>query len=468
VSVEWTTAHQTADYNVDYLGNNAVFNWADGEGGQKQVSIPIVDDTDPEDSEYFDLLIEHPQGRAALGNDTRISITINTNDAQTAGATGNLTVYPATQAIQEQFESDRFAVRLSQNGSTQSSFVYQGDNDADPNWSVTFNYMQVANHWTTFSFDGSVDVEVSRLDGNTIRSCFLHPLSLNIQTRTEGNSCYFTLDDPVNVSVEIDEDTSVSGNFKQIGEITKQIVKHPLFVFADPLETIPPQATDPGVLYFGPGIHRIGKEYLLANNTQVNIAGGAYVIGTLIAAQSNPSNIVIRGRGILSGVELTETANENKQWRNHAIDFSNGSRGSGLMIEGITITDPLRACIISYSPVIIQHVKLFSWNHRNDGIVAGNNSLVEDSFIKVQDDNIKLYYSNQIIRRNVIWQQTSGGVFKFAWNLSGTAQDNQVSDIDLIHSDVFNDYAAGEEDRSDMHSTSAVFSAMGFKKGAAF
>ncbi|MEJ2423507.1 MAG: Ig-like domain-containing protein [Candidatus Thiodiazotropha sp.] len=81
VSVEWTTVDQTAEDQADYLGNSAVFNWADGEGGQKQVSIPILDDTDPESSEYFNFRIENPQGGVALGNDTNISITINANDS---------------------------------------------------------------------------------------------------------------------------------------------------------------------------------------------------------------------------------------------------------------------------------------------------------------------------------------------------------------------------------------------------
>jgi len=393
-------------------------------------------------------------------------IFVNQDSAPTTS--GTLTVYPVNQEIQNRFKSDRFAVRVSQNGSTQSSFVYQSNNNSDPSWSGTLDYMQAANHWTTFSFDGSVDVEASRLDGNTVHTCVVRPLALDIQTRIEGNSCLFTLDQPAKVSVEIDENNSISADINQIGQITKQIVKHPLFVFADPLEASLPKATDPGVLYFGPGIHRIGKQYPLANDTQVYIAGGAYVIGTFISAQSNPSNITINGRGILSGIELTETDTEYNQWRNHSIDFSSGSHGSGLKIEGITITDPLRSCILSYNPIDIRHVKLFSWNQRNDGITAGNNSLVEDNFIKVQDDNIKLYYSNQIIRRNVIWQQVSGAVFKFAWNLTGTVQGTQVTNIDLIHSDAFTDYSTVETDRPDMYSTKAIFSAMGFQKDAAF
>jgi hypothetical protein len=380
--------------------------------------------------------------------------------------TGTLMTYPVTQDMKNKLQSNRFTVRVSQNGSSDDSFVYQSNNDSDPVWSGALDYMQSANHWTTFSFDGSVDIEVRRRDGKAIESCIIRPLDLNIETMTEDNSCYFTLDQPATISVEIDEANQVTGRINQIGAITKHIVKHPLFIFANPLEIDPPNPTDPGVIYFEPGTHEIGKRYRIPNHTELYIAGGAYVIGTFATA-NNPQNITIRGRGILSSLGLTESSSEQTQWTNHSIDFSKGS-GSALSIEGITITDPLRSCIISYSPVHIQNVKLLSWSHRNDGITAGNDSLIENNFIKVQDDNIKLYFSNQVVRHNVIWQQTSGAVFKFAWRLKRVAQNNHIYDIDIIHSDVFNDYTAAEPDRPDMHSTSAVFSAMGFNKNAAF
>ncbi len=376
--------------------------------------------------------------------------------------------YPTTSDVSAKFKSSRFAVSVSQNGVTKKSFVYEDDNNSKPGWAGTLDYMQAANHWTTFSLSGSATVQAQRLDGQSIKTCVVRPLSLGIKPQIVGSKCKFTLAKPAKVSVEIDENFEITNQFKNIGVVTKQIVKHPLFVFADPLEVNPPKATTPGVIYFKPGIHQIGKGYKIPNNTQVYIAGGAYVIGNFASEQTSPSNIAIRGRGILSSYGLTETSTEQATWGNHAIDFSKGSKGTGLSIEGITITDPLRSCIISYNPVDIRNVKLFSWEHRNDGIVAGNNSVIEDNFIKVTDDNLKLYYSNQTIRRNVIWQQTAGAVFKFAWSLSGVAQNNSVSDIDIIHSDVFTDYAGSEPDRADMHSTSAIFSAMGFKKGAAF
>ncbi|RLP53434.1 MAG: hypothetical protein D6160_15875 [Ketobacter sp.] len=412
------------------------------------------------------------------GNYDLYAVAIDNDNLSTTSGVHNTTIlkansdslvtYPVARDVKDAFMSSRFAVYLTQNGSTSKPLVYEEMNSADPGWSGTLDYMQTANHWTSFSLEGSVFIQAQRLDGKNIETCVVRPLSLGIETKVVANKCNFKLPKPAQISVEIDEDNEITRNFVDSGTLTKHIIKHPLFIFANPLEVDPPKASDPGVVYFGPGIHNIGKEYKIPNGTEVYLAGGAYVIGTMISAEKNPKNIVIRGRGILSGHSLTETAAEHAAWGNHAIDFSKGSKGSGLLIEGITITSPLRSCIVSYSSADILNVKLFSWNHRNDGIVTGNNSRIEDNFIKVMDDNIKLYYSNQTISRNVIWQQTSGAVFKFAWNLSGVAQNNHISDIDIIHSDVFSDTPAWEPDRPDMQGTSAIFSAMGFRSGAAF
>lgn len=401
------------------------------------------------------------RGEESISSTHRITINAIPSD-------NSLAVYPVPAAISNQHKSNRFSVSVSQQGVAQNSFVYKEDNKGNPTWNGNFEYMQTANHWTTFSFSGEVKVVASRLDGANIKSCVIRPKVLKIQPVVLGNKCTFILKKPVKVSVEIDETNEVTQHINKIGTITKHIVKHPLFVFADPMETDIPSANDPNVIYFGPGLHHIGKGYAIPDNTTVYIAGGAYVIGNFISAKRHPKNVQIRGRGILSGRGLSENQSENFEWANHAIDFTKGSIGKGNLIEGITITDPLRSCIVSYNQTDVRNVKLFSWRHRNDGIGVGNNSIIEDSFLKVQDDNIKLYFSNQIIRNNVIWQQTSGAVFKFAWELKRVAQNNSVYNIDVIHSNVFFDYPVTEPDRPDLNSTSAIFSAMGFNKNAAF
>ena len=51
---------------------------------------------------------------------------------------------------------------------------------------------------------------------------------------------------------------------------------------------------------------------------------------------------------------------------------------------------------------VISWVKIFTWRSNGDGINPFGNTLVEDSFIRTQDDSI--YANGHGIRRTVFWQ----------------------------------------------------------------
>ena len=53
-------------------------------------------------------------------------------------------------------------------------------------------------------------------------------------------------------------------------------LRHPLHLFANPLEKDVPAPNAPGVRYYGPGFHEVGEIDLVSNET-VYIAGGAVV-----------------------------------------------------------------------------------------------------------------------------------------------------------------------------------------------
>jgi hypothetical protein len=361
--------------------------------------------------------------------------------------------------------SDRFAVSVTQGGVTRDSYVYQSDNDFQTSWEGGLDYLQEANHWTGFSFDGSVEVAAERLDGKSIDTCVVRPLNLGISPTINGSSCSFTLDEPAHVSVEIDESAVASHTITHVGTVTKDIVKHPLLVFADPLEVDAPQPGDPDTTYFGPGFHDIGLDYEVPNGHTVYLAGGAVVQGTFVNADPSPNGITIRGRGILTAKGIKETATQNAQWTNHGIGFTGG--GSGNLVEGITMTDGLRGAITSYSPVDVSRVKMLSWSHRNDGISVGAGSTLENLFLKVQDDSIKLYASDLVVRDVVVWQQTSGAVLKLAWSLPRSVTNNRVTDLTVIHSDVFTDYPKSETQQPELSGKSSIIASMGYRTGGA-
>jgi len=61
----------------------------------------------------------------------------------------------------------------------------------------------------------------------------------------------------------------------------------PICIFADPPEVDPPTGPDPaaGLVYFGPGVHRVGVINVTANQS-VYIAGGAHVYGQIRAVRT--------------------------------------------------------------------------------------------------------------------------------------------------------------------------------------
>lgn len=360
-------------------------------------------------------------------------------------------------------ESQRFSLSVTGNGTSQPSFVYRSDNDFEPGWSGAYDFLQEANHWTTFSFDGSVEVLAERLDGADIDTCVVRPLHLGITGSIDGSRCSFTLTEPAHLSVEIDEDAVASRRIEHVGLVTKHVVKHPLFVFAEPIEEDVANPGDPNTTYFGPGFHDIGLEHPLPNGHTVYIAGGAVVQGSFINAEGSPSDITIGGRGILTAKGIEETPEQQAGWRHHGISYSGG--GTGNRIEGITMTDGLRGAINSYSTVDVSRVKILSWKHRNDGITAGDDSTLRHLFIKAQDDNIKLYASNLVVDQVVVWQQMSGAVLKLAWQLPRPATGNVVTDLTVIHSDVFTDYPATETDEPDLSGKSSIIASMGYRRG---
>ena len=77
-------------------------------------------------------------------------------------------------------------------------------------------------------------------------------------------------------------------------------------------------------------------------------------------------------------------------------------------VEGISIINSAFHSILmsgSHRPeekTVISWVKIFTWRSNGDGINPFGNTLVEDSFIRTQDDSI--YANGHGIRRTIFWQ----------------------------------------------------------------
>jgi len=108
------------------------------------------------------------------------------------------------------------------------------------------------------------------------------------------------------------------------------------------------------------------------------------------------------------------------------------TKGIGNSIEGITVMKSRHFSMDIGEKGHIDNVKLFGYAYNNDGIVAGDYSLVENSFLKVNDDHIKLYHDHVKVRNCTFYVQNNGAVFQFAWNKINPGDHCLVENCEVV------------------------------------
>lgn len=331
--------------------------------------------------------------------------------APDACAADELVVYAAPDGIAA---SDRYTVTVEQGTQSESSFVYRIlARKPDSN-------RELDTSWTSFSFAGTVTVHVTTTEPG-VTGCIVRPGAAAIETSFADGTCTFTLDRPGNFSVEL------------APNIHNPIL-HPMLVFANPLEVDVPDANDPDVRWLGPGVHDLGAGQPIASGQTIYIAGGAWVNGAFLASGA-VTDVAIKGRGVISGLFMDTGDQELNKDVPGMIDIPYmGSEN--VLIEGVTLVDGPRFNIRALaSHTTVKNVKVMSWWFSTDGVVGGTGSLIEDNFIKVNDDSIKLHWGDTIARRNVLWQLENGGTFNLSWNIHDDVHDFHVYDNDVIHAE---------------------------------
>jgi len=213
------------------------------------------------------------------------------------------------------------------------------------------------------SWDMSRPVHVEVTSSRSFHAIAVRPLSRGIQPVVHGSIITFDLPRPGQFTVELDG------------------THHALHLFANPPEAVAPQAGDPSVLYFGPGVHRPGK-ILLKDGQTIYLAGGA-VVYTAIEGRG-VHGVRIRGRGI--------------------IDTSEFERGKGggsihledcadIKVEGIIIRDSDLYGLSAFGSrnLEVSNVKLIGfWRYNSDGVDMCNTQdvTIRDSFIRSFDDSM--------------------------------------------------------------------------------
>ncbi len=265
--------------------------------------------------------------------------------------------------------------------------------------------------WAPFAFTGQVTVRVTKLEGEFTRVRVL-PSHRGITPTLSGRTATFTLDRPGQFAVEFDES-----------------IAHPLLLFADAPERPAdiPARDDPNVLWFGPGVHDLGEKFIEPKAGQtVYLAPGAYVRGRLRSRDAPGARLT--GRGILSGEHLPPNP-PGTYTVPHLVEIG----GDEVQVEGITlVASPHYNLVLRGADCVVRNVKCLGWHYGTDGIGTGPRGLIEDCFLKCNDDALKLYRSGMIVRRCVIWQMENGAAFQLSWNLNSDASGIRVSDCDVI------------------------------------
>lgn len=286
-----------------------------------------------------------------------------------------LVIHPVPNGLMYSRHNDDYTVQVRQNGGEwQDLFEYKVQVDLDKVQDASM---------VQFDFSGTVEVKV-RVNNGNLQNVRIRPTAAGIQPVIEGNTFYFTLDRPQKLSIEINKDT-----------------RHNLHLFANPLEANVPNVNDPGVIYFGPGIHKPkdlpGDVFVIPSNKTVYLAGGAVLQGKLLC--NNAENVRICGRGIIDqpvrGVEITHSHN--------------------ISIDGITVINPKHYTVYmgESRSISISNLKSFSAGGWTDGLdmMSCSDVNIKDVFLRTSDDCIAIYAHR--------------------WNFYGNSRNVNVSDAVL-------------------------------------
>jgi len=359
-----------------------------------------------------------------------------------------LHVYPPVPGLAQ---SEHYTVRVRAiGGEWQSAFAWQTQCKKEE------GYFDTLEGWThtyvNFETSDAVEVEISRVNGETIRSASVHPERKASACSVVDGKALVKLEKPCLVAVDVDG--QMDG--QDTGKGYKGPPLHTLSLFANPPLADKPGRADPGVrlvkpgetppadgdwstLYFLPGVHDIGAAFPVNANRRYYIPGDAMVYGSFCNPEwENGHDIRVFGHGTLSGARLkhADALPEPEDGKEHPSRKPIEVFGAkDTKVEGLTVADSASHSIMLIHPHNPEHpnkvqwTKIFTWRANGDGINPFGNTLIEDCFLRTQDDS--LYVNGLGIRRVVLWNDANGSSFVLS---SIPERTLVVEDCDVIYS----------------------------------
>jgi hypothetical protein len=359
-------------------------------------------------------------------------------------------VYPPVPGLAA---SEHYSVRIRPvGGKWQQAFAWQTACKTEPAY---FEHLAGWTHtYVNFETSEAVEVEISQTKEKGIQTAKVRPEREIYSSNVENGKVVVKLEKPGLVAVDI--------NGQMEGQDTGKGYKgppiHTISLFANPPLAGKPSPESPRVrlvkpgeqpntdgdwqtLYFLPGVHDIGASFPVQTGRQYYIPGDAMVYGSFHSKEwKNGRNIRLFGHGTLSGARLPhlsamkDASEAEKNISRKPIEIF-GAKDT--KVEGLTVADSASHSIMLINgyeaehPNTIQWTKIFTWRANGDGINPFGNTLIEDCFLRTQDDS--LYVNGHGIRRCVLWNDANGSSFVLSSLSSLGDRKLIVEDCDVIY-----------------------------------
>ena len=270
------------------------------------------------------------------------------------------------------------------------------------------------------SFDMNAAVQVTVTCPGPIRSAKVLPISSKIIPTLQGQKLTFNLPSPRLLTIECNGQTA-----------------NVLHLFANPVEADPPHEGDPGVIYFGPGVHEMPTGLTVGDGQTVYLAPGAILRG-IGAGAGAPiislvgKNIKLRGRGIIDGSLCPDKTR-------HLLSI----KGSDISVEGIILRDssPWNLPIRQSDRVVVDNVKILGYRANSDGIDICNSRdvVISGCFLRTSDDLIVVKadhgggkVEHVVVKNCVLWNPFAHALSLGA-ELRDPVDDVLFTDCDVLH-----------------------------------
>lgn len=344
---------------------------------------------------------------------------------------------------------------------------------------------QINMAWSQFEYSKDVDVKITRQDGQpTDADVVIRPTSIKYDVKNVGGATIIRVPADPNgrlFSVEFANDLftyrsdgrdyTTNGQ----GDIVGIEPTNALLIFASPFlsnDMIPPldggntKTMTPGpinpqdigaspILYFPPGVYYVdtkplGTAHLKLDPSTywIHLAPGAYIKGAIEYTTGN-QDFYATGHGVISGEIYVYQANADQGYKAIKDDVASLrlfwhrsiKGGQTWHCTGPTITSaPFNTMDLKdgssdredISVQISDYKQVGSFFMQTDGPQIYTNGNVQDIFLHVNDDAIKVYHSGVSVSRATVWKVHNDPIIQMGWT-PRNAKGVTIDTLNIIH-----------------------------------